>query len=76
MSMSSAFRGTEDKVQFLGFNVGKNSVIDVGDGILNLQSGMAATCTPQDWGSMESEWVWVTSHIGSGWVPREFLRIV
>jgi hypothetical protein len=51
-------------------------VIDVGDGILNLQSGMAATCTPQDWGSMESEWVWVTSHIGSGWVPREFLRIV
>ncbi len=51
-------------------------VIDVGEGILSMRQGSTATCTPQDWASIESEWCWVSSASGSGWVPREFLRIV
>ncbi len=51
------------------------AVLDMGEGILNLQPGMNATCEPQDW-ETASEWVWVTSGSRSGYVPREFCRVV
>lgn len=51
------------------------AVNEEGEGILKLQPGTSATCDPQDW-ETTSEWVWVSSGGRSGYIPREFCRVV